>query len=656
MVELISPSEAAELSQVRKLIDEGKLDKAHTLLINFEEKGGHTLYNVVLCKFLQCQVFRYQGLFEKVINLGEQTYNESLQLGEDFLSIDILLLMAEVLTINRKFEETYKKIILAEDHLNRLTEESPLQIKLRKAHIALQKGEYYLSTNELDLGLGFLEQSVALGEEIGYEKGIAKALFYITTLYMSRFKLEVALKNAEQALSLAEKCKNKWLMLLLLYSIGGIFFLKGELDNSIKNLERALAIGKENNNIFWMAIINKDLSQAYRWNGQLDLALESIEQAYKTFNDIGFPEGIFMISDFLIEILIDKGDLKRAQQVSDQFKQLNIERSDKNYDLWYRYCKALILKTSPLARNRGKAEEILKKILKEQDLAMEFKIRVRIYLSELLLTELQLTNEAEVLEEIKLYITQLLDLSEHSNSFWILGETYLLQAKLALISLNLKEAQKFLIQGQKIAEKYGITLLARRISYEHDEFLKQSKMWEDIKESETPITERMKLARLDKQMKNMIRKRVIEEYEPQDEEPLLLLIVSEGGRPIFSQSFAENQDIEDHLFGGFFTAINSFISEKFSEGLDRAIFGEHTLLMNSVAPFLVCYIFKGQSYSAQRRITYFMDKLQSDELVWQTFNQFYQLNKEIQLNDIPSLEPLINKTFKEKSSPLFAKF
>ncbi len=67
--------------------------------------------------------------------------------------------------------------------------------------------------------------------------------------------------------------------------------------------------------------------------------------------------------------------------------------------------------------------------------------------------------------------------------------------------------------------------------------------------------------------------------------------------------------------------------------------------MNSVTPFLVCCLFKGQSYSAQQRIGYFINKLQGDESAWQAFNKFYQVNKEIQLKDIPSLEPLINEIF-----------
>ncbi|GAH46384.1 unnamed protein product, partial [marine sediment metagenome] len=121
-----------------------------------------------------------------------------------------------------------------------------------------------------------------------------------------------------------------------------------------------------------------------------------------------------------------------------------------------------------------------------------------------------MTNEVEILEEIKPLITQLLALSDKSHSFWILGETYLLQAKLALISLNLEEARRLLTKGQQIAEKYGINRLAMSISEEHDELLKQLEMWEKLKESKAPLAERMKLSRLNEQMDNMIRKRVIE--------------------------------------------------------------------------------------------------------------------------------------------------
>jgi len=331
---------------------------------------------------------------------------------------------------------------------------------------------------------------------------------------------------------------------------------------------------------------------------------------------------------------------------------MTTQLKDKSIDLMYLLDKALVLKTSLRARDRGKAEEILMQLLESENLTHDVRYRTLINLCELLLIELRMTNDLSVLDELNQFLGQLLELAEKSHSYWILCETYLLQAKLALISLDLKEARRLLTQGQWIAERYGIKLLAIKISNEHDEFLKQLNMWENLKESSSSLKERMEFARLDEQMENMVRRRPLEISPLSNEEPVFLLIVSEGGKPIFSQSFEEDQSFEGYLFGGFFTAINSFISEKFSEGLDRASFGEHTLLMNSISPFLMCYVYKGQSYSAQQRIRYFIEELQDDKDAWQTFRDFYRLNKEIQLKDIPSLEPLITKIFIDKSVPL----
>ncbi|MHA2120370.1 MAG: hypothetical protein ACW990_04095 [Promethearchaeota archaeon] len=150
------------------------------------------------------------------------------------------------------------------------------------------------------------------------------------------------------------------------------------------------------------------------------------------------------------------------------------------------------------------------------------------------------------------------------------------------------------------------------------------------------------------QMKSMIQKRVVKPSDISDEDPVIILFISEAGIPIFSQSFIKEWSFQDHLFGGFLTAVNSFSNEMFSKGLDRASFGEYTLFMNAASPFLVCYLFKGQSYYAQHRVRYFIDKLQSNQDVWQTFEKYYRLSQEIQLKDIPSLAPLIKEIFIDK--------
>jgi hypothetical protein len=331
-------------------------------------------------------------------------------------------------------------------------------------------------------------------------------------------------------------------------------------------------------------------------------------------------------------------------------EQLNSQLKDKQFNLMYLFDKAILLKTSPRISNKGKAEEILKGILEEEDTTYELVIRALLNLCELLLTELRITNDLEVLDELNQFIARLLDIAEKSHSYSILCETLLIQAKLALISLNLEKAQRLLTQGQKIAEKYGLDLLAKKISNEHDDLLKQLEMWEKLKKSKAPLAERLELSRLNEQMENMLRKRVIEPDEIKEEESVVILIISRGGTPIFSQSFEEGWSFQDHLFGGFLSAINSFSGEMFSQGLDRAIFGEYTILMNAISPFIICYLFKGQSFLAQQRMKQFRDTLQTDKKMWESIKKYYQAHRLIQEEDIPSLDLLVNKVFIERAS------
>jgi hypothetical protein len=232
----------------------------------------------------------------------------------------------------------------------------------------------------------------------------------------------------------------------------------------------------------------------------------------------------------------------------------------------------------------------------------------------------------------------------------ILAETYLLQAKLSLLTFNIKEAKRFLIQAQQISERYGLKLLAIKISNEHDELLKQLAIWENLEKSKASLNERLKLARINEQMDNMLRKRVIEPDEVQEEKSVVILIISKGGVPIFSHSFEEGWSFQDHLFGGFLSAVNSFSDEMFSQGLDRAIFGEYTIIINVLTPFFICYLFKGQSFLAQQRMKHFVDTIQNDKKIWEPIKKYHQAKRFAQEKDIPSLDLLVKELFIERTS------
>ena len=154
----------------------------------------------------------------------------------------------------------------------------------------------------------------------------------------------------------------------------------------------------------------------------------------------------------------------------------------------------------------------------------------------------------------------------------------------------------------------------------------------------------MKLVTFD-EVDRMQGKRAIEPPNLIPEVPGLLLIIGEGGFPLFSNLFSESYSVEEDLISGFLSAFNSFSSEIFSKGLDRAKFGDHTLLMQSINGFSVCYLFKGQTFHAKQKLSRFIESIKSITSIWDTLNKFSETSKIIEFKDLPYLELLISEIF-----------
>jgi len=313
--------------------------------------------------------------------------------------------------------------------------------------------------------------------------------------------------------------------------------------------------------------------------------------------------------------------------------------------LEYLYCKALLLKESPRISNRGKAEEILKQILEDEDISWEINERTLLSLCELLLIEFQMTNEVEVLGELESLITRLLENAEKSHSYWVLGETYLLQAKISLISSDLEEARRLLAKGQKIAEKFGLNRLAISISEEHDKLLNELSLWEGLRESNAPMGERIELARLNDQVVKMVRKRVVDHPKTEAEQPILLSIMTREGDMVLSSPFTADMTIDESHFGEFLSSCNTFCDQIFSESFDRVKFGRYTILITAIDPFCVYYMFQGHSYSAQQKLNHFCEAFSKDPTIMKILENLVNENKVIAINENPSLEELIVESF-----------
>ncbi len=274
--------------------------------------------------------------------------------------------------------------------------------------------------------------------------------------------------------------------------------------------------------------------------------------------------------------------------------------------------KALILKVSPRIKNKLQAIAILEAIVEEDVIDTELTIESMLHLCELLLTEMQLTENQEAFTEVKSIISRLFEIAKEQESYWLLAESYWLKSQLALLDLNLEEARRLLTQAQLIADEWGMNRIAEKISNYYDKLLEQTNIWENLAKSKASLKECLETS----QMTELIAQIIGGNFDIGEsliEEPIMLLILKQSGQPIFSMNFVTDKEFPDEtLISGSITAINMFLKETFStsNSFERIKHEDYTIVLRSVGSLLFCYILKGQSYTALNKLDSFIETIQ----------------------------------------------
>ncbi|MFW9773961.1 MAG: tetratricopeptide repeat protein, partial [Candidatus Thorarchaeota archaeon] len=558
--------EINKFSRVEELFDAGKLDDSLEILNDHNQLEALNSQEKDYYQFLKGLIYIYQNKNEEAIDLGDQIYREGQELNRPLQSFDGLFLMLTGLGLSNKWDEASNLIEKAEalmEHISNFSNDIVFKCKIR---LRVLKAWINLYVGNTDLAEKCLEWISNSQKQVGNIFEIVWANMLVSQIMLQvKHRYDLAIEYAKKAKSIAKSIKfNHYWLGFCDIALGVMYYAIGELDISFKYHLKSLTIFKEINNIWYISAIYNNLGGLYCGKGEYRLALEYFEECLllrkKTSeSNYGIYGGFAGIFGGLIEVALEMGDIELAQQYFHHLENLSIQKKDKNTEIIYKYEKALILKRSNRIRDKAMAEEILKQIVETKTIFFDLIRDALIHLCDLLLSEYHINKSADVIHELNTYISRLLTIAEESHSYLIFCEVFILQAKLALLDFDLNAARRFLIQAQKIAESYGIKRLAIKISHEHDNLIKQIKFWENLKESNASLSERWELAGLNKQLENMVKKKGIEAQELVDEEPVFLLIVSEGGVPYFSYSFITDKEFEDHLLGGFFTAINSFI-------------------------------------------------------------------------------------------------
>jgi tetratricopeptide (TPR) repeat protein len=607
-----------ELERGWSLFHEGKIEEVLQLLLNFEKLEDLTPKDKHYYRFLKGVILINMGRFQESLKIADHDYQENKNQNKSLFLIDSIFIKWASLYLSVNLE-VWQDVVFCEQLLKSEIKEPSSEIELRKGFFYFMKG--YL-----------------LKEEEDFDKVI---------------------ELHKKSLIIAEKYDIAFFMLPMIFNLlGQTYTNKGELDLGLEYHKKCLDFPKGSNLINDMvngSTINH-IGEIYFQKGVLDQAIEYYKKSLKIFEQFTLAVAVNWVAInyySMIRAFLYKNSPEEAQEHFDRFSQyIEKKKIPINY-YWYRLSKARLLRSSSRVRDRAEAEKTLKEIIEEQKAAKKKLNRgvtdestiALIELCDFYLEELRLTNDLKIINDIQPLIIRLLKESERTNSYTLQSQTYLLQGKVSLLQLNMGDARLHLIKAQRIAEEHSLKLLAREISTEHDKLLTQLDKWEEFNKTNAPISERMSLASLKESVELMQKRREIKVPELINEDPVLLLIIGIGGILLFSYPFSDDIKIDDELFGGFLSAITSFSDEVFSEGLDRAKFGQYTILMKNIADFSFCYIFKGQTYLAQKKFSDFIEDFHKSDSMMQTLDKFNQTSQVIELKDFPFFEGFIKRIF-----------
>jgi len=681
-------------AQVMHLIIHGKIDEAMEIIAGRKKEEG---LEEIRWRIIEIKCLNKRGENEKVITIAstiKKKIEELVDQGDEAKRIWIDTLTEQVRALQRlgQLDKSLKKIgegiKLVEELESTGEKEVELRDRERKADLLDSKGGVYNWKGELsqalvyyeesleireklenkpevakslnnigviyhqkgELGqaLGYYKKSLVIKKELGNRQEIAKSLNNIGVIYHNKGGLDKALDYYEKSLAIKEQLGNKRLMANSLNNIGAIYHRKGELNRALRKFRGSLAMREAIGNKLDIAKSLNYIGDLYHEMGSLEQALDFFKQSMVLSEETGNKLGVVYSLFGLIDVNLELNEIRQAKVLLGDLQLINEQKENKQVELRSRLAEALILKNSKRRKNLAKADEMLTKIVEdteEEIIDHQLAVKALIALSELLLDELNSTGEEEILGEVEEKVNKLIKIAKEQQSYTLMTESYWLKAQLALVRLDLRETRDLLIQAQLTAEERGLERLARKISGEHDQLLEQLDQWEELIANDASITERVKIANLEELVGWMARKREIIIDEKEDE-PIMIMLVSESGLPIYCKQFDETRELQHMLISGFLSSINSFIQEAFNAPgvIRRIMHDEYTLSFNLIEPILFCYVYEGPSYTAMKKLEKLINDVHESKF-WSALEVVGKMGLGLKLREKEQMENVIGQIF-----------
>ncbi|UYP44180.1 hypothetical protein NEF87_000465 [Candidatus Lokiarchaeum ossiferum] len=478
--------------------------EALTLLVNYDSVEKLTLEGQLAFFLLQIDLFYSLSWFKDALKAAEWVYENSKTIGNRLVMLDALLSIGKASLRLGLLEKANDCIIQCDSLFPQIQDLPQPIIEKRKFVLNYNKGRYFWQIGELENALDQAKLQLEGSINYGNDQDRALGNHCVGLYYMQLGDFAESLKFTTQALEIAKTLNDKMLMARSYNNIGEILRFQGKLDNALSHYEKALETNKELLDNREIAINLANIGSIYFEKSDYTNAeksiVESLDVQLKFKDDIFHVELLFI----LVKIYLARNNLQSAQSCLQKIQAIYANNQLLRIKIRFTLAKGLILKKKGSLRNIIEARILLTYLLIEKSAENELKIQILVNLCDLLFKELEITSDLEIISEIQSQVDKLHSIALEEKSFSLLSEIYFFQAKLKLLDFQLDEYANYMLEAQKIAAEHNLSQLLDKISTEYDKYLKEAEKWVELKSKNAPISERLQLIALEKNVNKLL--------------------------------------------------------------------------------------------------------------------------------------------------------
>ncbi len=559
-------------------------------------------------------------------------------------TLSLLLMKARLLLEMGWLHEAENTISEADDlieQMNTIPHSTILEFKVYSARIDRLRGYGVEARSKLQLLLEKLEKK---------RHFIPKSDF-IRISIMIRLELAVISRKfgrLQESLNLLMQCLNNqndiadYTKVLYLNNLIGRVYIKiGNTNDGFKWIEKSLKELENSTQLHSLRILEctyDSMALGFAYQGNLKKAI--------TFSkDLLNLESLLdtnrCTAGYLFNLLIfasKNGDSKTFKEAFTKLEHIALSTEIEETKQQYLLIKAMSLKKKNRLVYLVKAQELLKSLIERPLTNYEITISALLSLGDILTRELYMTSNPEIIDELKILVSKMQDISRIIDSHEIIGQVMLIQAKIAMIEKNFSQSKDYLNKARQIANDHQNPKLSAAISDGYDSLLNlANSSILNMKSNEIPhdIVSHINISHdLDFSPLIGLKRKVLGK-----EKPIWLVILTSGGISIFSKSFDPNMTINDQFVAGLVAAIDILGKESLPEqgSVERISYQDHNIVIKRSNGLLFCYAFSKQSWPALEKLERFITSLKDEEQLWAALTRdipFLTRDEKIALNEI----------------------